>query len=79
MQCGGIRDKGWGYALKCDDGNLVASQVMAANLLLRLAAPDAEQRTALERFARQPIRNVRQLDVGSFAPTEALIEAARAG
>jgi L-asparaginase II len=64
VQCGAIRDKGWGYALKCEDGNMAASQVMVATLLLKLAEPDAAQRAMLERFATQTIRNVRGLDVG---------------
>ena len=64
VQCGAIRDKGWGYALKCDDGNMHASQVMLAELLLAFAAPDADQRLVLERLARQVIRNVRGLEVG---------------
>ena len=34
VQCGAIRDKGWGYAIKCDDGNMAASQAMLAGLLL---------------------------------------------
>jgi L-asparaginase II len=72
VQCGAIRDKGWGYALKCDDGNMAASQVMVANLLLALAEPDAAQRAALERFAMQTVKNVRGFEVGRLAGTEAL-------
>jgi L-asparaginase II len=66
VQCGAIRDKGWGYALKCDDGNMQASQVMVANLLLRHAAPDAEQEAVLRRFARQLVKNVRGAEVGEL-------------
>lgn len=69
VQCGAIRDKGWGYALKCDDGNMAASQVMVSTLLLELAQPDAAQRAVLERFARQTVRNVRGLDVGQLRAT----------
>jgi len=64
VQCGAIRDKGWGYALKCDDGNMAASQAMVASLLLAHADPDAAQRAVLERFARQDVRNVRGAVVG---------------
>jgi len=64
VQCGAIRNKGWGYALKCDDGHMAASQAMLASLLLRIADPDDAQRAVLERFARQPIRNVRGAEVG---------------
>jgi len=64
VQCGAIRDRGWGYALKCDDGNMAASQAMVASLLLDHAEPDAAQRAVLEGFARQDIRNVRGTVVG---------------
>ena len=64
VQCGAIRDKGWGYALKCDDGNIQASQAMLANLLLQFADPDERQREMLERYASQPIKSVRGADVG---------------
>ncbi len=67
VQCGAIRDKGWGYALKCDDGNMAASHAMVAALLLEHAAPDAAQRAVLEKFVRQPTRNVRGLVVGRNA------------
>ena len=81
VQCGAIRDKGWGYALKCDDGNMAASQVMVANLLLSLASPDAAQQTVLNRFASQTVRNVRGFDVGTLAGTDAMraVSIARAG
>lgn len=66
VQCGAIRDKGWGYALKCDDGNMAASHAMVAALLLEHADPDAAQRAVLEKFVRQPTRNVRGLVVGEM-------------
>jgi len=64
VQCGAIRDRGWGYALKCDDGNMAASQAMVAALLLKFAEPDEGQRKVLEGFARQPTLNVRKAVVG---------------
>jgi L-asparaginase II len=66
VQCGAIRDKGWGYALKCDDGNIPASQAMLAALLLKFAEPDQRQRDLLETFAHQTIRSVRGADVGEL-------------
>lgn len=66
VQCGAIRDKGWGYALKCDDGNIAASQAMLAGLLLAIADPDAEQRRVLERLAHQEIKSVRGAPVGEL-------------
>lgn len=64
VQCGAIRDKGLGYALKIDDGNMNASIVTVATLLLWFADPDDKQRAVLETFATQTIKNVRGLDVG---------------
>jgi L-asparaginase II len=66
VQCGAIRDKGWGYALKCDDGNIAASQAMLAGMLLKLAEPNEAERAALERFAHQPIKSVRGAVVGEL-------------
>lgn len=66
VQCGAIRDKGWGYALKCDDGNMAASQAMLAAMLLQHADPDAEQRALLETLAHQPIKSVRGAEVGEL-------------
>lgn len=77
VQCGAIRDKGWGYALKCDDGRMEASHVMVAELLLAFAEPNDEQRTVLEKFARLTIRNVRGMDVGEMHATDAMRAAVR--
>ena len=69
VQCGAIRDKGWGYALKCDDGNMQASHVMVAALLLKYADPDDNQRAVLEQFVQQPTKNVRGTVVGEMRAT----------
>ncbi|MET3926234.1 asparaginase [Devosia sp. 2618] len=66
VQCGAIRDKGWGYALKCDDGNIAASQAMLAGMLLKLADPNDEQRAVLESLAHQTIKSVRGAEVGEL-------------
>jgi L-asparaginase II len=72
VQCGALRDKGWGYALKCDDGNMAASQAMLAALLLAIADPDAEQAALLARFAAQPIKTVRGAEAGVLRATGAV-------
>jgi L-asparaginase II len=66
VQCGAIRDKGWGYALKCDDGNMAASHAMLAGVLRRFADPDVEQLALIETLAHQPIKNVRGAEVGEM-------------
>ncbi|MBL8596278.1 MAG: asparaginase [Devosia sp.] len=72
VQCGAVRNKGWGYALKVDDGNTLASHAMVAALLLAISDPDAAQREVLERFATQTTRNVRGLEVGVTRATAAM-------
>lgn len=72
VQCGAIRDKGWGYALKVDDGNMAASHVMVARLLLAIADPDDTQREILMARATQKMLNVRGLEVGTLAATSAM-------
>ena len=66
VQCGAIRDKGWGYAIKCDDGNIAASQAMLAGLLLKFADPDKAQTELLQTYAHQTIKSVRGADVGEM-------------
>jgi len=78
VQCGAIRDKGWGYAIKCDDGNMAASIAMAAELLLALAGPNEDQRKVLADFAVQEVRNARKLLVGEMRGTAELRTALRA-
>lgn len=72
VQCGAIRNTGLGYAIKCDDGRMEASQVMVAELLLAHADPDAGQRAVLEEFSRLTIRNVRKTVVGEMRATDEL-------
>ena len=77
VQCGALRDRGLGYAIKVDDGNMSASIAIAAELLSALADPDEDQRTLLAKFSRQTIRNVRDFDVGELRGTEELRVALR--
>ncbi|RYE11226.1 MAG: asparaginase [Hyphomicrobiales bacterium] len=72
VQCGAVRNRGWGYALKVDDGNMQASQAMVATLLLAIADPDDAQRQVLERFAMQTTKNVRGLEVGAMRATSTM-------
>jgi L-asparaginase II len=74
VQCGVVRDRGWGYALKVDDGNMAASHAMVATLLLAISNPDAEQSHVLKRFAVKVVRNVRSLDVGLVKATAAMMQ-----
>jgi len=79
VYCGAIRDKGFGFALKIDDGNGLSSRALVAALLLELAEPNAAQRAVLERYATQPTKNVRGLEVGAMAARRDLVKAAIKG
>jgi len=77
VQCGAIRDKGWGYAIKCDDGRMEASRVMVAELLLAFTDADQGQRAVLEPFTQIPVTNARRLQVGVMRGSEDLRAALR--
>jgi len=62
--CGALRDKGLGFALKCDDGNRDAATAMIAALLTAIASPTEAQRAVLARFTRATARNWRGIEVG---------------
>ncbi|HQZ13705.1 MAG TPA: asparaginase [Devosia sp.] len=77
VQCGAIRSKGWGYALKIDDGNMAASVTVVAELIAALADPDERQLAVLAPFRRPVISNARKLAVGEMRGSDELGEALR--
>lgn len=70
--CGALRDRGLGFALKCDDGSVAAATAMIAGFLLACADPDEGQRALLERHARKRSRNWAGNEVGWMEATEAV-------
>ena len=70
VYCGALRDKGVGFALKCDDGSVPAATAMAAALLLSIAEPDPQQVEVLQRRARQHQRNWAGHEVGYLEATD---------
>ncbi|GHA29626.1 asparaginase [Devosia pacifica] len=70
VQCGALRAKGWGYALKCDDGNLPASFAMLAGLLEAHADLGEAQAEVLRDLKHQTLRNVRGIAVGEMRLAE---------
>ncbi|MCD7059411.1 asparaginase [Pelagibacterium xiamenense] len=64
--CGALRDKGLGFALKCDDGNPKVATAMIAGLLAAVAEPDAEAAAVLAKFSRQVSTNWRGIEVGAL-------------
>ena len=77
VYCGAIRDRGLGFALKIDDGNAAASRALVAAILLEFADPTNAERALLDRYATQPTKNVRGLEVGALSARRDLVAAAR--
>jgi L-asparaginase II len=71
VYCGALRDKGVGFALKCDDGSVPAATAMVAALLLAIADPTPAQAKVLQSRARQLQRNWTGMDVGYLEATDA--------
>jgi len=64
--CGAIRNLGLGFALKCDDGNMLAAQVMIAAMLDKYASPNPEQRQYLKQQQSKTLKNWRGLEVATM-------------
>lgn len=64
--CGALRDRGLGFALKCDDGSIPAAETMTAALLARIAEPSAAEAAVLSRFSSKTLRNWRGLKVATL-------------
>ncbi len=71
VYCGALRRPGWGYALKCDDGNMAAAQTMVAALLMGIADPNEKQASFLRQRRAKTITNWRKIEVGSLSATHA--------
>lgn len=69
--CGALRNSGLGFALKIDDGNMVAAECAVANLLLAIAKPDSKERSALDKWTRVTNRNWRKIEVAETRGTKA--------
>ena len=64
VYCGALIDKGIGFALKIDDGNMIAAECAVASLLLAIADPNETERAALMKYARRVNTNWRGIEVG---------------
>ncbi len=69
--CGALCRPGWGYALKCDDGNMAAAQTMVAALLMGIADPNENQASFLRQRRAKTITNWKKLEVGTLSATQA--------
>ncbi|MEX1181457.1 MAG: asparaginase [Cucumibacter sp.] len=71
VYCGAVRDPDLGFALKIDDGNMQAAELVAASLIEAIAKPDARAKTALAERTLVKNRNWRGVEVGELRPTDA--------
>lgn len=66
VRCGSVPRLKIGFALKCDDGNMLASEVMVAKLLQDIAQPDDAQLAFLQKRQQQTLKNWRKFDVATM-------------
>ncbi|MDX7951587.1 asparaginase [Lichenihabitans sp. Uapishka_5] len=76
--CAALPERGWGLALKCDDGATRASEAILLHLLEAAIAWTPDDRAALATRHDPVMRNWNGIEVGRLRPTEA-IGAALAG
>ncbi len=61
--CGALTEQGLGFALKCEDGNMRAAEVMVARLLADISFPTPAQREFLEKRQVITLKNWRRIEV----------------
>lgn len=69
--CGALRDRKIGFALKIDDGNMKAAEVVVSTLLLALVDATDEARPTVEKWATHTMSNWRKIEVGQVRGTDA--------
>jgi L-asparaginase II len=72
VHCGALPDRGYGIAVKCDDGHGRAGEVMLAAVIARLLSLEGGDKEFLARFARPTLRNWKGAVVGGIRPTDVL-------
>lgn len=71
--CGMLPERKIGFALKCDDGDMKAAEVMVAALLLQIGQPNAAQSAFLRARANVQMTNAAGNDVGVLKPAGSLV------
>lgn len=66
LECLAVPERGWGMAVKCEDGNPRAVAPAVIALLVRLGLLSESERGRLEAHARPVVRNDAGLEVGSI-------------
>jgi L-asparaginase II len=73
VHAGIVRERGWGWALKVADGNRRVTPPVLLEVLDRLGALTAEDRSALAGWRAPELRNNRQETVGAIGAAPDLI------
>jgi L-asparaginase II len=71
VYCAALPELGLGIALKCDDGESRAAEIMIAAVLARLLAKDEAVAAKLTGQAKPVLKNWNGIEVASLRPTEA--------
>jgi L-asparaginase II len=66
VYCASLPELGYGVALKIEDGNARAAEVMMAGLVLRFLNLDTEERRAVEALAQPVLKNWNGIEVGQI-------------
>jgi L-asparaginase II len=68
VYCGALPELGYGIAIKCDDGQGRAAEVVMAVVIARLLKLSDADRTFLARFVRPSLKNWQGPVVGKLEP-----------
>ncbi|HEY1543212.1 MAG TPA: asparaginase [Xanthobacteraceae bacterium] len=72
VYCGALPELGYGVAIKCDDGQGRAAEVVMAAVIARFLQLSDADRAFLPRFLRPELKNWRGTTVGALKPTPGL-------
>ncbi len=75
VYCGALPELGYGVAIKCDDGQGRAPEVVMAAMIARFLQTSEADRAFLARFLRPELKNWRGTVVGGLVPAAGLQEA----
>jgi L-asparaginase II len=73
VYCAALPERGFGIAIKCDDGGTRAAEVVIAATIARLQPMSGDDRAFVDGFVRPELRNWCGVVVGGLAPAPALI------
>jgi L-asparaginase II len=72
VYCAAIPEKGYGIALKCEDGATRGAEAMVGAVLAKLFDDDADLSARLSAWAEKRMNNWNGIEVGTIRPAGAL-------